>query len=282
MTGAVVTIGNFDGVHRGHRYLLEQVVARARALAAPSFAVTFWPHPQAVLRPEQPLAYLSTREEKEALIRDAGVDDVWVCPFTRDVAQQTPEQFLAQVSTRQPIRELWIGHDFAMGRGRSGTIALLAELGGVESWGLHVVPPLRDGGEVISSSTIRAALHSGSVARAALLLGRPYRVPAECTDVEGAVARCRVAPDFAQPAAGTYVVRARVSSALGGGVARVAADPSGPLNVEVELLSDAAAPAVGPAEIQFLERLRLSDGPEAEITNADRAAARSRLTEVIG
>jgi riboflavin kinase/FMN adenylyltransferase len=179
MKRAIVTIGNFDGVHLGHLKLIRRVVERAHARELSSFAITFDPHPDQVLFPESKQVYLSTAEERAELLRGAGIDSVWICPFTRDLARLEPEDFIHMVSERQPIAELWIGADFAMGRNRKGSIAVLAELGAASGWDLHMVAPQMFEGQVVSSTAVRTLLAAGAVRGAADLLGRSYRVPGE-------------------------------------------------------------------------------------------------------
>ncbi|GAC1319606.1 MAG: hypothetical protein NVSMB2_15050 [Chloroflexota bacterium] len=173
---AVVTIGNFDGVHLGHRKLLASAVERARALGLCSLAITFDPHPEQVLFPDRQLSVLSSSDERTEYLRQTGIDDVWVMPFTRDLARLEPAEFMQLVAERQTLSELWVGSDFALGRGRQGTIAVLSELGGAHGWSLHVVPPYRLNGQVVSSTAIRTLLGAGAVRGAADLLGRPYSV----------------------------------------------------------------------------------------------------------
>ncbi len=176
---AIVTIGNFDGVHLGHQKLIREVVDRARALALCSLAVTFEPHPEQVLFPERKLNHLSTSEEKIEILRANGMEDVWVCPFTSELARLEPDDFMRMVVERRPMSELWVGADFALGRGRRGTIAVLAEIGSAMGWGLHMVPPLMLEGQVVSSTAIRTLLSAGAVRGAADLLDRPYSVTGE-------------------------------------------------------------------------------------------------------
>jgi riboflavin kinase / FMN adenylyltransferase len=166
----VVTIGNFDGVHLGHRHLINQVVQRARRLDTDACAVTFDPHPRALLRPDAAPLNLTAVQDRVGLMRRAGLDDVWVCPFTPEIARLAPTEFLAMVSARWRIDELWVGHDFALGRGRSGSLDVLRDIGERHGWSLHVVQPLRVDGEVVSSSRIRHLLAAGRRAEAAELL----------------------------------------------------------------------------------------------------------------
>lgn len=200
VTTAVVTIGNFDGVHLGHRMLIASVVARAQSLGLRSLAITFDPHPEQVLFPERQLSFLSSPEERTEYLRETGIDDVWVMPFTRELARLEPAEFMHQVSERQPLAELWVGSDFALGRGRQGTISVLSELGAAHGWSLHVVPPYRRNGEVVSSTAIRTLLAAGAVRGAADLLGRPYAVRG---DLSGTT--LRVEPHRALPCPGRYL-----------------------------------------------------------------------------
>jgi riboflavin kinase / FMN adenylyltransferase len=203
-TPAIVTIGNFDGVHLGHQMLIRQVVDRAQALGLCSFAVTFDPHPEQVLFPERQLTHLSTSQERTAILREFGIDDVWVCPFTMEIARLEPDEFMRLVTDRQPVAELWVGADFALGRGRKGTIAFLAEMGGALGWGLHMVPPYRLEGQTVSSTAIRTLLSAGAVRGAADLLGRIYSVPGELDN-----SMLTVEPLRTLPRAGVYEAQVR-------------------------------------------------------------------------
>src|SRR5438309_1751170 len=141
-----------------------------------SLAVTFEPHPEQIHFPERKLSHLSSSEEKVEILHATGMDDVWVCPFTTELARLEPEDFMRMVAERQPMAELWVGADFALGRGRRGTISVLAEIGSAMGWGLHMVPPYMLEGQVVSSTAIRTLLAAGAVRGAADLLGRPYSV----------------------------------------------------------------------------------------------------------
>lgn len=194
MKASIVTIGIFDGVHRGHRTLINQVVDRARALDLRSYAITFDPHPEQVLFPESKFTYLSTAEDRSGLLKECGIDTVWICPFTIELARLEPEDFMRIVSERQPIAELWVGADFALGRGRKGTIAVLAEIGSHSGWALHMVPPQTLDGQIVSSTAIRTLVSAGAVRGAADLLGRNYQVTAEIEGDELQVDPSRTLP----------------------------------------------------------------------------------------
>ncbi|MDQ6674092.1 MAG: FAD synthetase family protein [Chloroflexota bacterium] len=196
---AVVTIGNFDGVHLGHQELVRQAADRARALHLKSLAITFEPHPEQILFPERRRTFLSTPEERQALLHACGIDDVWVCPFTTELARMEPEDFMRLVTERQPIVELWVGSDFGLGRGRKGTIAVLAEIGSAHGWALHMVPPVRLEGQIVSSTAIRTLLAAAAVRGASDLLGRTYNVSGE---LEGDT--FKVDPLRALPRPGVY------------------------------------------------------------------------------
>jgi riboflavin kinase/FMN adenylyltransferase len=172
----VATIGAFDGIHRGHQVLLGRVVERAHQLQLASLCVTFDPHPDLVLYPDRRLTYLTDRAEKERVLAELGLDHVLVFEFTRELSMLSPEEFLGLVQERYHLSELWVGSDFALGRGRSGTIATLAELGRTGGFEIHVLPPQRVDHEIISSTAIRTLLSQGDVRRANRLLGRRYRV----------------------------------------------------------------------------------------------------------
>ena len=165
---AVLALGNFDGVHLGHRSLLGLAGARARALGAPLVVVSFFP-PAKVLFGDA--AYLASEAEKHALLSEAGADEVVIVPFTRAFAATPPTAFVAELAALAP-RMIVVGEDFRFGKERSGGLDLLR--GAADH--LEVVPLELVGEEIVKSSAVRVALATGDVARAAHLLGAPYRV----------------------------------------------------------------------------------------------------------
>ena len=176
MSGAVVTVGTFDGLHRGHQTVLAEVVRRAQApgKGLTSLLVTFDPHPLEVLNPAACPKLLTLPDEKHELLAGTGLDRVVVLPFTREVAQQSPEEFIRQLRAEHALTELVLGYDHAFGRGRSGDEALVRRLGAAEGFDVAVVDAVREDGQPISSTLIRAAVAHGDLAGAARWLGRPY------------------------------------------------------------------------------------------------------------
>jgi riboflavin kinase/FMN adenylyltransferase len=172
----VLTLGNFDGVHRGHRAVLNALVEAGHRLGLPAVAITFDPHPVAVLRPDVAPELIAPGAVRDELIAEAGVDGLLVLDFTTEFAQQTPEDFVRAVFVRGlDARCVVVGMDTRFGYRNSGDVSTLADLG--EQFGFEVVALDDVGeGERYSSTVIRAHLRAGDVAEAARILGRPHRV----------------------------------------------------------------------------------------------------------
>jgi riboflavin kinase/FMN adenylyltransferase len=175
--GGIATIGNFDGVHRGHRRILEAVAARAREVERPSVAITFEPHPLSVLRPDRAPRRLQTLQQKEEAIEALGVEYLLVIPFTRDFSLTEPEEFVRSVlRDRLAVSEMYLGSHFAFGRGKRGDLALLQRMGPECGFAASGVEEVVHEGEPVSSTAIRTALARGDVARANAMLGREYEM----------------------------------------------------------------------------------------------------------
>jgi riboflavin kinase/FMN adenylyltransferase len=174
--GTVITVGTFDGVHRGHLDVVARLVQRAREVGLPSLLVTFEPHPLEVVRPESAPLLLSTRHEKLAALASTGLEYVAIVPFTPAFAKRSAEQFV-DLTLRERFRmsELLIGHDHGFGRGREGDADTLRDLGRMRGFHVDVVPPVQSAsGDPVSSSRIRRAVAEGRLDDAAAGLGRPY------------------------------------------------------------------------------------------------------------
>jgi len=175
----VVTIGTFDGVHRGHHHLLRSALIRARELDVAVSAITFEPVPGSVLRPDLFAGRICRADEKIERLQRAGLDHIVVLTFDRALAQLSPETFMGRVKVATGLRELWIGEAFALGRDRVGDVPRLTAIGRDLGFEVVAVPRLTHGDDVISSSAIRRAVMDGDVARAERFLGVPFRVSGE-------------------------------------------------------------------------------------------------------
>ncbi len=169
-----LAIGVFDGVHRGHEYLIRQMASQAAVDGLAPVCITFDPDPEVVLRPEHRQLALSTVEDRTRRLLDLGVTSVEVVAFTHAVAAQSPEEFISDLRGRYDLRALWVGSDFALGHERTGTIAMLRGIGAGSGFQVVVVEPLLHEGRRISATWIREALAEGDVGLCAELLGRPY------------------------------------------------------------------------------------------------------------
>ena len=170
----VLTIGNFDGIHRGHQALLREVQRVAGELAAATGIITFDPHPLAVLRPDQPHTLLTTPWERLQLAAALGIDIGVVQPFTPEIAALAPETFMRWLKQYLNLAALVVGPDFALGRNRAGNVEVLTALGQTLGYTLHIMEPVDWQGKQVRSSAIRNLLAQGDVGEAADLLGRPY------------------------------------------------------------------------------------------------------------
>lgn len=174
---SIVTLGNFDGVHIGHQKVLKAVKARSEKSKLPSIVYTFEPHPLKVIAPHKSPPLLTILEEKINLIKASGVDFLVLARFTKEFASQHPEKFVENVLAKQlKAKEVWVGHDYAFGKARAGTIEHLKELGKKFNFRVSVIPACKKRGVIISSSKIREYVTDGKIKEAASLLGRPYAV----------------------------------------------------------------------------------------------------------
>jgi riboflavin kinase/FMN adenylyltransferase len=180
LEGAVVAIGNFDGVHRGHRAVIAAALARARSLDRPAAALTFEPHPRSFFRPDTPLFRLTDERAKLRLLATTGLDGAMVLTFDQALASLSAEDFVARVLLKQlAVAGVVIGFDFHFGLNRAGSPDYLAAQGAQHGFSVDIVPRFEDAGRPVRSGPIRSALAAGDIREANELLGYPWFVSAE-------------------------------------------------------------------------------------------------------
>jgi riboflavin kinase/FMN adenylyltransferase len=266
---SALTIGNFDGVHAGHRRILRRVkeVAVERGLKAS--VLTFNPHPSKVVAPARAPRLMSSADQRCALMREEGIEQVLIMPFDRHVAHLTPEQFVEQVLVQKlGVREVVLGHDFCFGYKQSGNVRVLQELGRKYGFTTEEVKAVTVRGRLVSSTALRQLIEAGRVSQAARLLERPYTLEGEVVAGRGVgskqtVPTLNLATDTeVLPASGVYVTR---THDLDGGrwwpsVTNVGYRPtfgdSRELSIETFLLEPLAGETPRRIRVEFLWRVR--------------------------
>ncbi len=212
-----MTIGIFDGVHRGHQEILHQLVSAAQNSGKPAVVLTFSPHPAVVLGGKKDFKYLTPPEERAELLGSFGVDAVITQIFDHNLADQTASEFMHRLSKKLDLRHLVIGYDTSLGRGREADASRLAEIGKDLGYSVQVVPALKDTNGIISSTRIRQAVLAGKVSAAASDLGRPFSITGQVIHGDGRghtinipTANIQIPADKIMPAFGIYACRAWV------------------------------------------------------------------------
>jgi riboflavin kinase/FMN adenylyltransferase len=264
--GGALSVGNFDGVHRGHIALLNELRCRAAAVHGPAVALSFDPHPLQLLRPDSYPPPLTTVAERARLLQAHGADHVVLLRTTHDMLQLTAEEFFEQVvRARFDVRAMVEGESFGFGRGRGGNVATLAELCRRDGLTLVVVPPVHVGGEPVSSSRVRAALQRGAVAEATECLGRPYRLIGTVGTGQrrgatlGFPTANLVRTETLVPGDGVYAVGVEHAGRAWAGAANVGPNPTFGENahkVEVHLIGFQGDLYGRELAVDFVERLR--------------------------
>jgi riboflavin kinase / FMN adenylyltransferase len=265
---ALVSVGNFDGVHRAHRFVLGEIVNRAKALGAKSVAVTFEPHPTRILRPDNSFKLLTPTPEKLRLLAETGIDAVLLLPFSHDLSLMTPHQFAHDIlKVRLHACEIHEGYNFHFGHRASGDIHTLRDLGRVMGFEVHDYPEMRLRGETVSSSHIRHLLREGRVSRARHLLARPFNILSTAGRGRGYGSKYTVPTinlaryEELVPQDGVYITRTRVGDECFDSVTNVGNRPTfgaDSFAVESHLLNfhPIAVSAETEVEIHVLDRLR--------------------------
>jgi riboflavin kinase/FMN adenylyltransferase len=264
----LLSVGNFDGVHRAHTRVLANIVSRAREQRRKSLAVTFEPHPVRILRPDSGLKLLTPAAEKLRLLSATGVDAVLLLPFTRDLSLMTPRDFAHDIlKSKLQARELHEGYNFHFGNKAAGDINLLVEFGREMGFEVVVYPELRLRGEPVSSTQIRKLLAEGRVSRARHLLGRPFSILSTAGRGRGYGSKYTVPTinlsryEELVPGDGVYVTRTRVGEECFDSVTNVGNRPTfgaDSFAIETHLLNFHPI-ELNPeteVEIYFLQRLR--------------------------
>lgn len=283
-----LAIGNFDGVHRGHQALLAAMREDARRHGRQAGALTFDPHPAALLRPDRVHSYLTTMPERLEVFAELALDFAVVYPFSLETARMPAAEFIGQVRRRVQMAALWVGPDFALGRNREGDVPALRAIGQELGYQVHTIEPQLLGGEEVRSGRIRSYLAEGDVQAAGRQLGRLYQVSGEV--VKGAqrghllgfpTANLAVPEGRLLPANGVYATWMRLDDDLPRhgawlpGVTNVGVRPSfdnGPRTVEAHLLDFDGDLYGRPATLQFVARLR----PEQRFPNIEALSAQIR------
>ncbi|MFP4344094.1 MAG: bifunctional riboflavin kinase/FAD synthetase [Anaerolineales bacterium] len=288
---AALTIGAFDGVHRGHQALISRLVESAGEADLPALVVTFDPLPRQIFgRPEGSL--LSSIEERLAQIEALGVDGTLLLTFDREFASTRASHFVTLLEERLRIAQLFLGPDFALGYQQEGDVAFLRQAGQERGFDVEVVPHVFYAGAPIHSSRIRAVLQAGDVVEARVMLGRPYSLGGTVVHGEGRghelglpTANLRVPPERLLPALGVYACRARTDAQSWGAVLNLGHRPTFPeerVTVEAHLLDFEGDLYDQALHLELLARLRSErefDSEEALVTQIreDVRRARTRL-----
>lgn len=272
----IMTMGNFDGVHRGHQFILKTVVGRAKQEKTKSLVYTFNPHPVKILSPESPFTLIQTIQQRVAAITACGIDEVVVEAFTKEFAQHRATDFFKTVILdRIHPRQIFIGYDFTFGRHREGNVHLLYELGLKANITVTVIPAQFDGETLLSSSTVRQRIRSGDVDSARHLLGRPL-------ELVGTIAKGRgdgktlgfptanlIASSECIPAPGIYATRFGFDHLNEPAVTYIGTNPTfsqTSLAIETHVLTPVPELLGKSATVSFLHRIRGEkkfSGPDA-------------------
>lgn len=290
---AVVTIGNFDGVHLGHREIFRTVQKKAQEIGGLSVVVTFVPHPLKVLAPAKAPLMIDTPEEKEFLIGASGIDVLVSIPFTREFAAVPPEDFVKGLLVeRIGLKHLVIGYDYAFGRDRRGNVDLLRSMGSELGFEVTVLDPIGSGGTVFSSSVVRSLIAAGKVEEIVSLLGRHFSLGG--TVIHGhqrgkglgfPTANIETDKELL-PGPGVYAVKVRIGEGIYDGACNIGTNPTfndGIVSIEAFLFDFEGDLYGREIRVYFIERLRDERRfPDPQALVAQIAADVARAREILG
>lgn len=263
----VLTIGNFDGVHKGHLVLFDKVKERAKAIKGQSAVMTFEPHPIKVMKPGNGPPLITPTRQKLDLISDAGIDLILCLPFTHQFASISAEEFVQDILVdRLGIKEIVVGYDYTFGFKRQGNINLLQEMGDRLGFKVHVVDPIHLDNALVSSTSIRELVQEGNLSEAKKLLGRDYQICGTVVKGKNRGGRLLGFPtanlkliDELIPKRGVYAVTAIINGSIHYGVTNIGYNPTfgdEALSVETHLLNFSGDIVGKTIRINFIKRLR--------------------------
>jgi riboflavin kinase/FMN adenylyltransferase len=262
----LLTIGVFDGVHAGHRYLLEKLQQRAAEKNLLSGVVTFSPHPQSVLYPHNQLPWLSSLDDRVTALEDLGVKIIAVLTFTPRIAQLSARDFISLLKKYLEMRGIVVGPDFALGQGQQGNIDLLRALGREMEFSVEVIPSYTINGEIVSSTLIRRVLAQGDMRKVERLMGRYFQLGGKVitSDKRGRVlgfptANLDIRPQQALPANGIYATVAQVDGKQFSSATNIGVRPTfgnGGKTVETHLLNYKGDLYGKDMRLEFVQKLR--------------------------
>ena len=262
-----LTFGVYDGVHRGHRELIRQLVESAREASATAVVCTFDTLPERVLAPERAPCLLNSPEEKAALVRAAGADAVVIWHFDEEFSRIPADEFVGKLAAAGEVKHIVVGIDLVFGHDRAGDVRLLRRLGARHGYTVSEVGPEEHRGAAISSTRVRAALASGELAEANAMLGREYAVRGVVVRGAGRgkglgypTINVQTPPERLRPKDGIYAVRVRADRELLRGAANLGVRPTfekdGPRLLEVYIIDRSAELYAHEVEVRFVARLR--------------------------
>ena len=267
LTNPVLTIGNFDGVHKGHLALFDKVKKLAKKNKGQSVVMTFDPHPIKIMKPGRQPPVITLIEQKLKLITEAGIEMILCIPFSREFSSLSAREFVKDfLLDRIGIKDLVVGHDYTFGKGRQGNIDLLQSMGAELGFRVQLIDPVYLDDTLISSTNIRRTVHKGDVAKARQMLGRSYRVCGTVTSGAGRGGKILGFPtanliliDELIPKIGAYVVLVNLDGKQYQGVCNIGHNPTfgyNELSVETHFLDFSGDLRGKKISIDFIRHLR--------------------------